>query len=284
MLNWLKLKFLTLMQEKLIFKPLRKQIAPKLHPSAYDLTAEELALTTEDGITLACWHRPAQPNTPFLVVFHGNTGHFADVGAPKRGESYDPQYRLTLLQEIEKQGWGYLAVSLRGYGNSSDVPVTEAGIIKDIAAVTTWLKTQNIAQSQLGLLGESLGGAVAFICAEAMALHSLTPHIIATIAPFASLKMKVLDLHPALAKYDLDHHLRHPLDSEKRLQSLTPQTQLLLFHPDADETTPKHHSEYLHQMAHSFGLNTTLIPITGGHITWQPADVIGRIAQSFKAT
>jgi fermentation-respiration switch protein FrsA (DUF1100 family) len=82
-----------------------------------------------------------------IVLFaHGNAGNIA--------------WRDDYLQALNCLGIAVLAFDYRGYGRSAGSP-TEHGIIADGRAARTWLaKRAGLPESDIVLLGESLGGGV----------------------------------------------------------------------------------------------------------------------------
>lgn len=290
-LSWLKLHYLKLRQDKLIFVPTAKHIEPMHSPQHYGLEhTQSINIRTEDNVILKMWYKPPNDerwtvdlSRPVFLLFHGNAGHWGDVGKPKKGEEYDRRYRIKLLKAIGDQRMGFIAVSLRGYGKSQKVAPSENGFILDVKAILHYaLDKLNIPYDNIIILGESLGASVAMIAAEAMMLDNKPPAVVGKVAAFSSLKWKVLEMHPDLHETAIKKHLRHHFNSAERLSLLTKDTHLYIAHPDMDESTGKHHSEHLADTAKQLGLTTTHEEIQGGHITWDPEYVVKRMLKIYE--
>ena len=282
MLARLKLAYLAAMQERLIFKPYSKRIAPMLDAEAYGLTeTQEISLQTEDKVALRGWLH-YEPNKPLIVFFHGNTGHFGDVGKPKRGEVYDRYYRITLLKTLQENGFSFLAVSLRGYGKSDPAPPSEAGFAKDVAAIRQYIKHElHYHLSELTILGESLGASTALMMAAQLTDQGTPPKLVVSIAAFYSVLAKVTEQHTDLDERAVKAKLRHLFDNAAYLKRLTKQTTLLLLAPADDETTPKSHSQSLASLAETEKLDAHYAELANaGHITWDAGEVVEAIKKT----
>lgn len=127
-------------------------------PDASDMDAmratmpgvERLALKTSDGETLVAWHRPPRDGQPLFIYLHGNASNLAG--------------RNTRLMGLAAQGWGFLAVSFRGYGGSTGSP-TETGLIADGEAAYAKALELGVPPNRVFLFGESLGTGVAIALA-----------------------------------------------------------------------------------------------------------------------
>ncbi|NMH93200.1 alpha/beta fold hydrolase [Pseudonocardia bannensis] len=111
--------------------------------------AREVAVETEDGLTLRAWLLPASgPDRDRTVLFApGNAGTRAD--------------RAPLAQRLAADGYGVLLLDYRGYGGNPGSP-TEEGLAADARAAHRYLVDHHgLAPEQVLLLGESLGAAVA---------------------------------------------------------------------------------------------------------------------------
>jgi len=282
--HWIKLRFLGLLQDQIIFKPGHGKLDKMKNPEEYGLSgAKTVDIKTEDGAFIHLWVKePDEDKKPLFVVFHGNTGHFGDVGKPKSGELHDARYRIKLLKTILETGSGIVAVSLRGFGKSSRIKPSEEGFIKDVKAVTDFvLLEKGFQNDRVIILGESLGASIAMIMAEAMTLIDKPPALVAKIAAFSSLKWKVIELHPDLSEQDVERSLKHRFDSEERLKNLKEATHLFIMHPEDDQVTGKFHSKKLADLAKEAGLLFTHKEITGGHITWDANEVVSNIMETY---
>lgn len=129
----------------------------------YVLPGEAVELKTADGWTLkAAWSR-AQEGKLTLVLLHG-TG--------QRKEDW-----RRLAAPLARAGYGYLAVDLRGHGESRVSPSGEAitwkklrvakGIndfaemARDVEAAAGWLAGQGVPEETIGFVGAEVGGSLA---------------------------------------------------------------------------------------------------------------------------
>ena len=141
------LALLFVMQRSLLYRP-----------DASDMEAmrakmpgvERLALQTADGETLVAWYRAPREGQPLFIYLHGNAANLAA--------------RNTRLMGLAGQGWGFLAVSFRGYGGSTGSP-TETGLIADGEAAYAKAMELGVPPRRIFLFGESLGTGVAIAVA-----------------------------------------------------------------------------------------------------------------------
>ncbi len=127
------------------------------------------SIETDDGETLVSWLAlPPKPDAPVILYMHGNAGTLGD-----RAE------RFGLFQ---REGFGVLVLSWRGYGGSSGSP-TERGLIRDGRAALKFLQQKGIAASRVILFGESLGTGVA---TQLAANQDTSPLAVILEAPFTS--------------------------------------------------------------------------------------------------
>ncbi len=132
-------------EEVLIFPAPRYPLGNWHRP---DLDFEDVEFLSQDGTMLHGWFfAHAQPRA-FLLYCHGN-GDFV----PNLGDYADvlrDRYRMSVF-----------IFDYRGYGRSAGRP-HEHGVLADARAARAWLaRTGGIAESDVVLLGRSLGGAVA---------------------------------------------------------------------------------------------------------------------------
>ena len=105
--------------------------------------AEEVTITTADGLELAAWFVPAGPTA--VAVFPGNGGNRA--------------HRAPVARALADAGLSALLVDYRGYGGNPGRPSAE-GLATDAEAVADWLDARPEIERAV-YLGESLGAAVA---------------------------------------------------------------------------------------------------------------------------
>ncbi len=278
--SYIKLLVVSLVQDYIIFKPFPSNVEAMKQATEYNLPeTSNITIKTEDGERLTLWvKQPENPDGFMFVVFHGNTGHFGDVGKPKPDESHNARYRIKLLQDIVAKGNGFVAVSHRGYGNSSGKP-SEAGFEKDLKAVTKFLDKEKY--DNLIIFGESLGANSALKLNEY--LHYEHERAVVLIAPFTNLFDKTFELYPEFKDFDMKKFLHHNFDNKKIFEETNFKGKFLIFHPMGDETTPIAHSENLLEIAKRRKLDAELFRLSGcGHITWNPDQVIDVIAKEVK--
>jgi dipeptidyl aminopeptidase/acylaminoacyl peptidase len=285
MLSYLKLQILSRFQDKLIFKPVKKNVEPLFEPSYYGLkNVEEINLVTEDNIRINIWHKPPLEGKPYFVAFHGNTGNFGDVGAPTAGQIYNRRYRIKFLQHVITEGAGIIAVSLRGYGRSEITQPSEAGFEKDINSVIKFIDDKHISYKNVIIFGESLGAANALKMLSLLEKQGKHPALLVSVAAFSSIIDKARELYPEIDEAELEDKIASKFDNKKLLQQLDTKTKILLFHPEKDDTTPKHHSEKLFEVAKAQGLNVEYFVLTDvGHINWHPGDVVEKTMEVYDA-
>lgn len=146
-------------QDKLIYIPviqplgLRNEDNPPGYrsPSEYRLNFQNIEIKTEDGVMIRGWKVLRDFNSdssPTIVFFHENAGNTGT--------------RLPFIREVVKRlKANFVIVAYRGYTNSDGVP-SEQGLMYDGHAVMDYVTSQSdLDQSQIFVLGRSLGGAVA---------------------------------------------------------------------------------------------------------------------------
>ncbi len=268
--TYIKLFALTFIQDSIIFKPNPKGIEQIQSPDHYGFEdASDKILTTNDGTEIHYWIKKPKENMPYVVFFHGNTGNLADVGKPQEGSNIDRHYRLNLLKTLEKYGYGFIAVSLHGYGKSAGRP-SEENFNKDIEAVKKLIIENNY---DVISLGESLGAFPALLLMQKMENDS---HLrgVALIAPFTNLEEKVYETHPEFREVNVMKYIHYRLDNKKILSETNYRGKILLLHPANDKTTGPYHSELLYSAGKHNNLDIKLILLQNSeHITWN-ADIV----------
>lgn len=158
------------------------------------------------------------PNTPVVVVYHGNAGSACD--------------RIYYVPLLEAAGYATVLVEYAGYSDDP-VPPGHARIKQDVLNVIAFLNQEAI--TSVTVLGESIGsGPASYHAAEA------SPAQLILITPFTSLR--------ELARY---HYWFYPtnwlvnnaFDNQELLTDYT--GAILLIHGDRDQTVPAEMSEIL---------------------------------------
>ncbi len=145
------------LEESLVYFPIRY---PEGDWKPLDLRYEDAQFTAADGVRLHGWYLPHPQPLASVLFCHGNAGNIT--------------HRAELLWMLQNRvGVSVLIFDYRGYGRSEGRP-TEAGILADARAARTWLAArEGIAESQIVLMGESLGGGVAVDLAAADGARAL---------------------------------------------------------------------------------------------------------------
>jgi fermentation-respiration switch protein FrsA (DUF1100 family) len=132
------------LEESLIFFPSRY---PEGNWHPIGLSFEDANFQAADGTKLHGWYVPREKPKATILFCHGNAGNIT--------------HRADILKNLHDIGASVLIFDYRGYGRSDGKP-SEAGVLADARAARAWLaKRENIAQSDIVMMGESLGGAVA---------------------------------------------------------------------------------------------------------------------------
>ena len=218
---WLALvAWLALNERRLLFFPERTLAA---EPSDFGLRAEELAITTDDGVTLHGWWI-AGSGERVLIWYHGNAGNIAD--------------RLPNARWfVEQLGVSVVLVDYRGYGRSAGTP-DEAGVYRDGLAIFDAAVARGVAARDIVLFGRSLGGAVATEVALRRPAGALVLE-----AAFRSARA-MARVHYWFVPSTL---VRTRLDNESKIGRVTVPT--LFLHGDRDRIVPLDHSRRLFERA-----------------------------------
>ncbi len=212
-----------LFEESMIFFPTRYP-AGDWQPRGLEF--EDAWFESADGTRLHGWYVPAEHPRAYLLFAHGNAGHLA-------GRADIVGY---LQQELRVS---VLAFDYRGYGRSDGKP-TEQGILDDARAARAWLAQRaGIRQTEVVLLGESIGGAVVVDLAAADGARGLILE-----NTFSALPDVAAFHFPWLPVRTL---LRSRLDSAKKIANY--QGPLLQCHGDADTIVPFELGQQLHAAA-----------------------------------
>lgn len=210
---------LFVLQRRLIYHP----ETPMHLPAEYGFTqASEISLRAADGTKLTAWHAPAFEGAKTLVYFHGNAGHLGD--------------RALKLKVFAEAGYGILAVSYRGFGNSDGSP-DEHGIFADARAAMQHLLAQDVAPHDMVLYGESLGSGVAVqMATEVSGVAALVLE-----APYTSVAARAQEMYPFVP---IGLLIKDHFDSLSKLGQVN--APLLILHGERDDVIPVHHGRRLY--------------------------------------
>jgi len=144
-------------EESFIFFPTR-------HPDGnwrpVGLDFRDAEFQAADGTRLHGWYVPHENPRAVVLFCHGNAGNLS--------------HRAPMLQTLHDQvGVSVLIFDYRGYGRSEGKP-DESGVLADGRAARAWLaKEAGIPETEIVLMGRSLGGAVAVDLAAADGARAL---------------------------------------------------------------------------------------------------------------
>lgn len=197
--------------------PLADELSPPLLGHA---VAEDVWLRTEDGVSLHGWYvrtaRPAAPQPPVLLHFHGNAGNILD--------------RVEFLDRLTAVGLDILIFDYRGYGKSRGAP-SEEGLYRDAdAAYGSLVQARGVPAGRVVVHGQSLGAAVAIDLAARRPVAGLVVEAGFTSAP---------DLGRRFYRFLPDfvfQRLRNRFDALRKIGRV--QVPTLVIHGTADEIVP----------------------------------------------
>ena len=138
-------------ENSLVYFPTKFPDGDWTHPG---INVEDAWFTAADGTKIHGWYAPHAKPLAVVLFCHGNGGNVT--------------YRAEVIRMLhDRVGVTVLVFDYRGYGKSEGSP-DEAGVLADARAARTWLAEKTgVAENQIVLMGESLGGAVAVDLAAA---------------------------------------------------------------------------------------------------------------------
>lgn len=210
-------------EESLIFFPFRYP-AGEWQPAGFPW--EDAWFQAADGTRLHGWYVPCRGARATVLFCHGNAGNVT--------------HRADMLEMMHRRvGASVLVFDYRGYGRSEGKP-NEAGILADARAARAWLAArEKIAEREIVLMGESIGGAVAVDLAARDGARGLVLE-----STFDSLP-EVAAYHYSWLPVRWAMHTR--LDSVAKIGSYY--GPLLQAHGDADTIVPLPHARRLFDAA-----------------------------------
>lgn len=216
--RWLLLVYLLVLlaamflEESLIFFPARH---PEGDWQPRGLKFEDARFEAADKTQLHGWYVPCKDHRAVVLLCHGNAGNVTT--------------RADLLRELhDRVGVSVLCFDYRGYGRSEGKP-NEQGVLADARAARCWLaEREGIAESDIVMMGESLGGAVAVDLAAADGARALVLQ-----STFTSLPEVAAHYYPWLP---VRWAMRTRLDSVAKIGQY--RGPLLQSHGDADRIIP----------------------------------------------
>jgi fermentation-respiration switch protein FrsA (DUF1100 family) len=210
--------------------PLEKSFVYQPVPFPSDLPAdlpfEDVWFQSSDDTRLHGWLLE-HPTPRAVVLFcHGNAGNMASRAS-------------TLWLLHRRHALTVMSFDYRGYGHSEGRP-SESGILRDARSARAWLASRTrVAESDIVMMGRSLGGAVAVDLAARDGARGLV-----LASTFTSL--------PDVGAYHMPWALPHwfmtqRLDSRRKLKDY--RGPLLQSHGDADRVIPISLGRELHEVA-----------------------------------
>ena len=190
-----------------------------------DLQFDDVFFSAEDETKLHGWYCPADNPRAVVLVAHGNAGHVA---------SRAPWLRY--LQTRAKVS--VFMFDYRGYGRSEGTPTVEGAIQDATAARAKLRELAGVKDSEMLLMGESLGGAIAVRLAA-----DSSPQGLILQSTFSSLR-DVADVHCPKLSWLVP---RRKLDSVTQIVRY--RGPLLQSHGNVDETIPFSSGEKLFRAA-----------------------------------
>ncbi|MEX0702478.1 MAG: alpha/beta hydrolase [Planctomycetales bacterium] len=190
------------------------------------LEFEEAAFTAEDGTRLSGLFAPHEHPRAVALFAHGNAGNVFT-------------WAETARELRDRHGLSVLLFDYRGYGHSEGTP-SEHGLIQDARAARKWLAARTgVAETDIVLIGRSLGGAVVVQLAADDGARGLVLQSTFTSAP------DVGNVHASWLLPRLT--MQNRFESLKRIGDY--RGPLLVSHGDADEVIPYEHGRMLCEAA-----------------------------------
>jgi len=175
-----------------------------------------VTIETEDGERIAAWHGPSADGRASLLYFPGNGGSIADS---------DDRFA-----ELLDEGFGFLAISYRGYPGSTGSP-SEAGLVLDALAGFDWLTAHGVDAKTIIVYGWSLGSGVAAQLAGLRPVRALVLE-----APFLSAEAIARQRFPM---FPVGLLMKDRFRTDLALPRID--RPLVVLHGDADRTIPVEH-------------------------------------------
>ncbi|GLV42606.1 uncharacterized protein CBL_03345 [Carabus blaptoides fortunei] len=157
------------------------QTADKVSLGVWHILPESLI---KDNSTPKEYYESSLSNgEPVFIYMHGNSGNRA---AGHRIELY----------KLLREKYHVIAFDYRSYGDSSKIPPTEMGVVKDAISVLQWVK--NMTTSKIFIWGHSLGTGISTHALHILGLENIHIDGLILESPFNSIRQEVGE-HPSAA-------------------------------------------------------------------------------------
>jgi hypothetical protein len=216
---------------------------PMKYPNGYwkpiGLNFEDAYFQAADGTKLHGWYVPHEKPRAVLLLAHGNGGNLT--------------HRAELLEILhDRIGVSSMIFDYRGYGRSEGAP-DEAGIMADGRAARKWLAQRaGVKETDIVMVGESLGGAVAVDLAAKDGARGLVllntfssaPDVAAAHYPWLPVRLLMRtqlnsaaiigNYHGPLLQTHGDHDRIAPLASARKLFDAANEPKQFILNPGGD--------------------------------------------------
>ncbi len=235
-----------------------------------------------DGEKLHALYLPPE-NGKLICAFHGIKGNWLNnppaINPDPKDANYDPTYRMVLLEEFARAGFGFLAFTMPGF-NPSESSASEVNFNKACGVFADYtIKLAAECQLQpkdIVICGESLGGAVAAIFASKLTIKSFPPAVVSLIATFDSLVGMTQNEFPIFSTAELSAILKDKLDTTEILSKLDKNnTWLHIVAVEGDSIIPLKNTLNLLSVARGLGFNVLYHLTQGDHTTWDKSEIVG---------
>jgi hypothetical protein len=221
-------------------------------------------------------------NGKLICAFHGIKGNWLNNPTPPNPSpedaDYNPRYRMALLEEFAREGFGFLAFSMPSF-NPSHGYASEENFRKACMVFASFTKKHALKNSinpdNIIVCGESFGGAMAAIFAAKMTEISYPPAVLSLIATFDSLIGVTHYEFPIFTEAELTNILKEKLDTTQELSKLDRHhTYINIVSATGDTVIPRACTINLINAAHGLGFNVLYHEVDGQHTTWNKKLVV----------
>lgn len=210
------------------------------HPNICKNRPTDYFITTDDNITLHSWlfKTTAEVDKGTIIFMHGNSRNISTEVLP-------------MLWVLDK-GYNLFTFDYRGYGISQGKPSVE-GVLKDgVEALDAFMQIKDLDKSNIILMGQSLGGAVASYIA-AKSPHADKVNILVLDSTFTSWRNIVKDVASSNAlTWLFQYPFSWPFPDNMSSEELLPESKIkktIIMHSTEDELIGIAHGRRLFELA-----------------------------------